>query len=112
MIPVSNMRERILITRQVVQKDAIGNHKNVQEPFCSRWAYANRQSGGEEEAAGVVREEDSIYFVVRFDELTRQITSTGFQVEFHGKTYDITLVDNYKFRNESLTLYAKEKRHD
>lgn len=106
------MRQRILITRQEVQTDAIGNHTNVQVPFCRRWAYANRTTGSEEETGGVVREEESIYFVVRFDELTRQITSTGFQVIFHGKTYDITSVDNYRFRNESLTLYAKEKRDD
>lgn len=112
MIPVSNMRHRILITRQEVRTDAIGNHTNVQVPFCSRWAYANRLTGSEEDSGGVIREEETIYFVVRFDEETRQITSTGFQVEFHGKTYDITSVDNYKFRNESLTLYAKEKRHD
>ncbi len=112
MIPVSTMRERILITRQEVRTDAFGNHTNVQVPFCSRWAYANRTTGSEEETGRVVREEESIYFVVRFDEETRQITSTGFQIEFHGKTYDITSVDNYRFRNESLTLYAKEKRND
>ena len=112
MIPVSTMRERILITRQEVHTDSMGNHTNVQVPYCRRWAYANRTTGSEEEAGRVVREEESIYFVVRFDEETRQITSTGYQVEFHGKTYDITSVDNYRFRNESLTLYAKEKRHD
>ena len=76
------MRERILITRQEVRTDAMGNHTNVQVPFCRRWAYANRTTGSEEEAGRVV------------------------------KTYDITSVDNYRFRNESLTLYAKEKRHD
>lgn len=106
------MRERILITRQEVRTDAIGNRRNVQAPYCRRWAYANRTSGGEDESGRVVLEEESIYFVVRFDALTRHITSTGFQIEFHGKTYDITSVDNYKFRNETLTLYAKEKRHD
>lgn len=112
MIPVSNMRERILITRQQVRTDPLGNHKNVQVPYCRRWAYANRVSGGEEESGHVIREEESLYFVIRFDSETCHITSTGFQIEFRGKTYDITSVDNYKFRNESLTLYVKEKHHD
>jgi hypothetical protein len=42
--------------------------------------------------------------------MTRVIDSTGFQVVFHGKAFDITRVDNYRYRNESLTLYGREVR--
>ena len=110
MIPVSRMRERIQITQQAVRTDAMGNHVNVQVPYCSRWAYVNKMSGSETEEAGTTRSEESIYFIVRFDEMTRLIDSTGFQVVFHGKAFDITRVDNYRYRNESLTLYGREVR--
>ena len=61
------MRERIQITQQAVRTDAMGNHVNVQVPYCSRWAYVNKMSGSETEEAGTTRSEESIYFIVRFD---------------------------------------------
>ena len=110
MIPVGRMRERIRITRQTASVDAVGNHVNVQIPYCTRWASVNKTSETEKDAAGTVRSEEVYYFIVRFDGVTRIITPTQFQVVFHGKIFDITRVDNYRYRNESLTIYAKEKR--
>ena len=76
MIPVGRMRERIQITQHAVRTDSMGNHTVVQVPYCSRWAYVNKTSGSETEEAGSIRSEESIYFIVRFDEMTRAITPT------------------------------------
>ena len=110
MISLADMRNRITIRKAAVSMDEYGNRTNSYTDFCTRWAYCNRQSGSETFEAGTTIEKENLYFVVRYDSATRQITAGVFQVVFENKTYNITSVDNYKFRNESITIYAEEVR--
>lgn len=108
MITLSNMRNKVKVQKAVVTEDSLGNRTNTYRDYCSRWAYINKKSGSETFAAGKTNEEETLCFVLRHDSLTRLITPGDYRILFNEKTYDITYVDNYKFKNESLTIYAKE----
>lgn len=112
MIKLSDMRNRILILRAEVTSDVIGNRKNAYRPYCSRWAYVNKSGGSEHFEAGKTVEEETMRFIIRFDSETKRITAGEYRIVFGNKTYNITSVDNYKMRNESITLYAQEVRND
>ena len=102
------MRCRVEVRKASVTADEYGNRQNTYSLFCTRWAYCNKQSGSESFEAGTTLEKENLYFVVRYDSHTRQITPGEYRLVFNGKTYDITSADNYKFRNESITLHARE----
>ena len=108
MITLSNMRNKVRVQKAVVTEDGLGNRTNTYRDYCARWAYINKKSGSETFAAGKTNEEETLCFVLRHDSLTRLITPGDYRILFNEKTYDITYVDNYKFKNESLTIYAKE----
>lgn len=108
MIPISDMRNKVQFLKATVAEDETGNRINTYASYCVRWAYINKQYGGESFNAGKTAEEETLKFVVRFDSLTRLITPGSYRIDFCGKTYDITSVDNYKMKNESLTILAKE----
>ena len=112
MIKLSDMRNRVLILKAKVISDAIGNRKNAYTPYCSRWAYVNKSGGSESFEAGTTIEEETMRFIIRFDSETKKITAGKYRIVFASKTYNITSVDNYKMRNESITLYAQEVRDD
>ena len=112
MIKLSDMRNRILILKAGVSEDDIGNRKNAYTPYCSRWAYVNKSGGSEHFEAAKTIEEETMRFIIRFDSDTKKITAGKYRIVFGSKTYNITSVDNYKMRNESITLYAQEVRND
>lgn len=112
MIKLSDMRNRILILKAEVTVDAIGNRKNTYASYCNRWAYINKSGGSESFEAGKTLEEETMRFIIRFDSETKRVNSGEYRIVFGGKTYNITSVDNYKMRNESITLLAKEVRDD
>ena len=112
MIKLSDMRNRILILKAEVRADAIGNRTNAYRPYCSRWAYVNKSGGSETFEAGKTRERETMRFIIRFDRETKMITAGEYRIVFGSRTYNITSVDNYKMRNESITLYAEEVRDD
>ena len=105
---LADMRESITIEKAVVQTDLYGNRTNTYEVVCSRWAAANKSSGDETFEAGKTIEKEKLYFIVRYDSVTKLITPGEYRIIFRGKTYNITSVDNFKFRNESLTIDVEE----
>lgn len=105
---LADMRERIVIEETYTDVDAFDNHVNCYRTYCSRWAQVNKRTGNEDFNAGQTIEKEKLYFIIRFDSVTRRITPGKHRILFRGKRYNITSVDNYKFRNENLTLDAEE----
>ena len=102
---ISKMRSRITIQKNTVEADAIGNRRVVWTDFYSCYAYANiatgKTAGQEYEAAGQTIASDGYTFTVRY---------CNYRILFDGDIYNITLVDDFQFRHETLKLTANKVR--
>lgn len=105
---LSDMRNKVQILKATVDIDQTGNRVNSYASYCVRWAYINKTSGGENYEAGITHENEVLKIVIRYDSMTRFITPGEYRINFSGKEYDILSVDNYKYKNESLTINAEE----
>ena len=106
---LADMREQITIEKAVVDVDAYGNRQNSYSFYCKRWTYANMKTGKEEFKGGHTSEKETLCFVIRYDSETKLITSGTYRVIFHDKVYNIVTVDNFKFRNNTITLTCEEE---
>lgn len=105
---LADMRERIVIEEAATEVDEFDNHINSYQEYCTRWAYVNMKTGKEEFEAGRTTEKVTLSFVIRLDSVTRLICPGTHRIKFQDKYFNITSVDNFKFRNNTLTLIAEE----
>ena len=111
---ISKMRSRITIQKNMVKVDAIGNRRVVWTDFYSCYAYANiatgKTAGQEYEAAGQTVASDGYTFTVRYCKALKGMDSDHYRILFDGDIYNITLVDDFQFRHETLKLTATKVR--
>lgn len=107
---ISKLNERIVIEKNAVIVDAVGNHKNTWTEYFSCHAYASTYQAEEKEEA-TVTEERSVNFTVRWCSETSAVTSTGFRVRFRGEAYDIESVDLMNYRKREVRLKCRREKH-
>ena len=103
---ISLMRSRITIQKETVTVDSIGNRTNTWTAWHTCSAYVNMQSGGENENAGQTVVSDTLVFTVRYCSALAGMQPDGYRISFNGYLYNITAVDDYQFRHETLKLTA------
>lgn len=67
------------------------------------WAYYRQLSGNEFYAAAMVNASEEVVFTINH----RTDVTTEMLVEYKGKFYDITRVDNYEGYTDDISLYCK-----
>lgn len=111
---VSKMRSHITIQKNTIETDAVGNHTAVWKDYYSCYSYANlatgKTAGQEQEVAGQTVTTDSYTFTVRYCVALKDMTSDQYRILFNGDIYNITLVDDFQFRHETLKLTATRVR--
>lgn len=107
---ISKLNERIVIEKNAVIVDAVGNHKNTWTEYFSCHAYASTYQAEEREEA-TATEERSVTFTVRWCRETSAVTSTGFRVRFRGEVYDIESVDLMNYRKREVRLKCRREKH-
>ena len=108
---ISKMRSRITIQKNTVEADAIGNRRVVWTDFYSCYAYANIATGKTAgQAAGQTVASDGYTFTVRYCKALEDMDSDHYRILFDGDIYNITLVDDFQFRHETLKLTATKVR--
>lgn len=105
---IGQWRESILIQKNYITKDKIGNQKNVWEDYYSCHAYVNKLSGREYWEAAQVKQEASLYFIVRFCRELESIDSTLYRIVFKGEVYNITFVDFMQYQKKTIKLRAEK----
>lgn len=106
---ISLMRSRITLQKETVVSDSIGNRTNIWIDRHTCRAYVNMQTGGEHAAAGQTVETETLVFTVRYCLAIADITPGSYRILFNGEIYDISAVDDYRFRHETLKLTASRK---
>ena len=77
---VALLNRRILVQKNEVTVDAIGNHLNKWEDFYSCHATISGESPNESTSAGTVVDNTKADFTVRWCKAVSEITSDGYRV--------------------------------
>lgn len=104
------LNTRIVICKNAVIMDAIGNHKNTWSDYYTCYAAVSGEAGKEQSDAGLVVDDSKIDFTIRWCRLADGITSTGYRVRFNGELYDILAVNHHNFKRKSIKLSCQKVR--
>lgn len=105
---ISLFNQRIIIEKNSVVIDKIGNHKNEWSEYFSCFAYVT--SAGyketEKESAGVTAQNESLTFCVRYCSELSKVNAVNFRIRFNDKLYNIYAVDFVNYGNKEIKLKA------
>ena len=108
---IAAMNEKIVIQKNSIVSDSVGNHIPVWTDFftCNTTAGGEDSSvNGETDTAGQTVESGKISFTIRWCGYIAEINSTEYRVIFHGELYDICNVNHQNFRKHSLKLICRK----
>ena len=101
---------RIHISKNAVTVDAIGNHKNEWQPYYTCYATVSAEGGKEMTDVGMVVDDSTIDFTIRWCTQSAAITSTGYRVQFQDELYDVLSVDHMNFKRKGIKLHCRKVR--
>ena len=101
---------RILIQKNSVISDAIGNRRNTWADYFSCYATIGGESGTEVNRAGETLESVDISFTVRYSSETAAVTPTGYRIMYGGELYNIISVDHQNNKRKSLKFRCSKVR--
>lgn len=104
------MDVRIFISKNEVVTDDIGNHRNVWKEYYTCYATVSAEAAKEMTAAGVVVDDSSVDFTIRYCEKARMINSTEYRVQFNADLYDIEGVDHMNYKKKAIKLKCRKVR--
>ena len=101
---------RILIQKNAVVSDAIGNRKNTWTDYFSCYATIGGESGTEVHRAGETLESADLSFTVRYCSETAAVTPSGYRIVYGGELYNIIAVDHQNNKRKSLKFRCSKVR--
>lgn len=104
---IGGWRHRIVIQKNTITRDAMGNMVTAWEDYHACWAYVNHTSGREYEKAAQVNETELVFFKIRWCSKVGEMDSTNYRVKFRNHLYGIQAIHNEQFRNKVLKLTAE-----
>jgi SPP1 family predicted phage head-tail adaptor len=101
---IGEMRHRITIQSVTISTNENGYEVETPEVLKEVWAKVSNLHGKEFFTAKAVQAENTVKFTIRYMSGLDQ----SMQILFQGKVYNITAIDNIKYRNEYVEIQAKE----
>lgn len=106
---IARRNQRITFQKRTVVVDKYKNHTSTWEDYFTCSAYASTYEATEDESA-VTTEERSVTFEVRFCPELSSVTSTGFQIVFHGDEYNIESVDLMNYQYHTIRFLCRRNK--
>lgn len=106
------LRRKIVIQKQEVTEDEIGNQKSEWTDWQTVWAERNNLWGQEYYAAKVVNEENTLVFTIRYALLIDEINTVDYRIKHEGKFYDIKQIDFLRDDGLWVKIKALERGAD
>lgn len=109
-IDTGELNQRITFQKYSDNSDGIGNQiPETTESYYSCWSYVHGLSGREYWSARESHEENTLSFKVRFCRKLAKINKTDYFIEYKGKIYDITDINNLQAKDSILIIKATER---
>lgn len=99
---IGDMRHRITLQKKVDVVDAEGFTTQQWQDVATVWAAVENLHGREYWEAAAVQAENTVKFTIRY----RPDIDQTMRIVFRGQIYEITAIDNIKYRNEYLEIKA------
>lgn len=107
---IALLNVEIIIQKNSVVTDAIGNHKNEWTDYYPCHATVSGEGGKETSTAGTIVDDSDISFTVRYCRTVSKINNTEYRVLFGGDIYNILSVDHMNFKKKSIKLKCQKVR--
>lgn len=108
---IALFNERIVIQKNAVTVDEIGNHTNAWEDYYSCHATVGGTSGGgQSEEAGQTVDVSDLTFSVRYCKEAADVNITQFRIIFRDEIFDIISIDYMNFKKKSLKFKCRKAR--
>ncbi len=105
------LNERIVIQKNVVTTDEIGNQTNAWEEYYNCHATVGGATLiSQKEQGGQPVDESDLSFTVRYCKKTVDINVTGYRVMFRNEIYDIVAVDYMNFKKKCIKIRCRKVR--
>jgi SPP1 family predicted phage head-tail adaptor len=101
---IGELRHRITIQRIAITTNENGYEVESPEVVKEVWAKVSSLHGSEFFAAKAIHAENTVKFTIRYISGLDQ----NMQIIFQDKVYNITSIDNIKYRNEYIEIQSKE----
>lgn len=102
------MRHRIILQKITATPNENGFESEVTEEYKTVWAAVSNLQGREFFAAAQVNVESTVKFTIRY----LAGIDPAMRIIFKGKAYNITAIDNIKYKNRYIEIKALEMESD
>lgn len=107
---ISLLNVRIQIEENRVAVDSIGNHTATWRPYYSCYATVSGEGGKEMTTAGMIVDDSTVDFSIRWCKKAAAIVPTSHRVVFGGVLYNIESVDHMGYKRKSIKLRCRKAR--
>ena len=101
---IGEFKHRISIVKPVIETNENGFEVETYETYKTLWAKVMNLHGKEYFEAASIQKEKTVKFIFR---AIKGIDET-MKIDFNGKLYDITFIDNIKYENKYMEVKALE----
>ena len=102
-------REPFTIEKNTYKPDEIGNQVSSWVEYYKGYAFVNNLYGSEYWEAAQTQAENTVVFTTRYHPLLNKMNTKGFRIVYRGQIYNISSIDNVKYRNELVKIKATMK---
>lgn len=107
---IALLNVKVVIQKNSVVVDAIGNHINEWAAYYSCYATVSGESGNETAAAGTIVENADLAFTIRYCKAVDEITTDGYRIFFGGEIYNILAIDHMNYKKKSIKFKCQKVR--
>ncbi|MFI3071201.1 phage head closure protein [Streptococcus suis] len=110
---IAGLRERVNFEVADHYQDELGNDQSTFQLLFSRWANVEPLSSREREALGLVKIEEVISVLFRYDKAIASLDTRQVRLVFEGKVYNIHSMENLGFEDKTIRLrVTREVSHE
>ena len=108
---IALLNERIVIQKNAVTTDEIGNHTNAWSLYYNCHATVSGTNiSGESNEAGQTVDDTEISFTVRYCKRTVAVNNTEYRIIFRNEIYNIVTVDFMNFKKKCIKFKCRKAR--
>lgn len=107
---ISMLNIRIMIQKNALTVDEIGNHINGWTDYFGTAATIGGETGMEKETAGQTVVNTDCSFTVRWCSETAAVTETGFRIIWNDEIYNIVRISHQNNKHKSLKFWCEKVR--
>lgn len=105
---IALLNTRIMIQKNKIAIDVIGNHTNTWTDYYSCYATISGESGKETAVVGLTVGESNLNFTIRYCKKVEEVTTVDYRILFNGEVYNILSMDHMNYKKMALKFKCQK----